>query len=244
MCRMFAYAGDSRNELEDLAGMLLDSARRDRVAEKLGMAKTTHPDGWGYVVCSSLGCRVGKYGTSITGERDVKAHIPPTSGKTLAIFHVRRATRGPIGESASQPFWADSSNGTLYLAHNGSLDMDGMRKDLGLTGETDSEMTLNYAVRHGLPAAAMDLWKYVDSNSALNLLALERRRDGTAELYASWHYKEGSPDITAYYEMMYQHLPHGKAVFSSTLNEYGLKGRPLPQGQLVTVSELDNPNHR
>lgn len=238
MCRMFAYVGNSRDELENLVAMLRDSAKRDRIAETLGMAKTTHPDGWGYVVSSELGCEVGKFGNDISKETDIKTRLPPTSGGMFAIFHARQATKGTIGESSSQPFWVDDESGTLFLAHNGSLDMDGMREDLGLTGETDSEMILNYAVRKGLPAAVTDLWKYVDSNSALNLLVLRRRRDGKAELYANWHYKKGSPDITKYYEMMYQHLPHGKVVFSSTLNEYGLNGRTLPQGRLMTASEL------
>ena len=81
---------------------------------------------------------------------------------------------------------------------------------------------------------------YTEKNSALNLLVLEIGKDSGAELFVKQFYfrEKGKPDKTKYYEICYETLPGGKAVFSSTLNDYGFSGKPIVYNELVSISTL------
>ncbi len=52
MCRMFAYAGNSPEELLNLFIALKQSAKNDEVARGLGK-NPVHKDGWGYVILNA-----------------------------------------------------------------------------------------------------------------------------------------------------------------------------------------------
>ena len=242
MCRMFAYAGYSREDLAGLVNALRKAARRDTVAERVPLKDIVHGDGWGFAVCSNRGLVYHRSGQPIFGEDVV---LPPTDGKIFAIFHARQATPGnPVGEKFSHPFRGETDSGSILLAHNGSLNKDRLAEKLQFAGNldevTDSELVLRYAVQNGLTAAATDLMDCTKMNSALNLLALEIRDGDRVDVFVNHFYrkKEGRPDKTEYYELCYQNLAKGTAVFSSTFNDYGFSGKPIGQGGLVPLSAL------
>jgi predicted glutamine amidotransferase len=181
MCRMFAYAGDSREELATLVDRLSQAAEKDKVGMRLGMKKTTHPDGWGFVVRSNLGCQFETFATAIFEDK-ASSYVPETKGRIHAVFHARRATKGSVNKGSSQPFFGEAKGKSMYLAHNGSLDMGRLSSELKLNGVTDSQMILNHALARGFPVAVSELTKYVDPNSALNLIVLERIGDSMPEI--------------------------------------------------------------
>jgi glutamine amidotransferase len=238
---MFAYAGDSREDLTRLVSALSEAAKSDTVAEKVPLKNTVHDDGWGFAVYSKRGLTYHRSGRPIFRE-DVA--LPPTDGKMFAVFHARQATPGnPVGERFSHPFLAENHNGLVLLAHNGSLYKDRLAEMLHFAGDlnriTDSELVLQYAVQRGLTAASTDLEDCTKSNSALNLLFLEVGDNGKADISAKHFYrKEGRLDKTRYYELCYEDLTGGMAVFSSTLNDYGLAGKPMMQDGLVPLSAV------
>jgi predicted glutamine amidotransferase len=241
MCRMFAYAGDSREDLTQLVGALSEAAKRDTVAEKVPLKDTVHDDGWGFAVYSKRGLTYHRAGRPIFRE-DVA--LPPTEGEILAVFHARQATPGnPVGERYSHPLLAETHNGLTLLAHNGSLCKDRLAERLHFAGNldriTDSELILRYAVQKGLTAAARDLEDCIETNSALNLLILEIGDNRQAGIFVKHFYrKEGRLNKTRYYELCYEDLAGGRAVFSSTLNDYGFSGKPMAENGLVSLSAL------
>ncbi len=241
MCRMFAYAGNSREDLARLVGALSKAAKRDTVAERVPLKNIVHGDGWGFAVYSKRGLTYHRSGRSIFNEDVV---LPPTDGKILAVFHAKQATPGnPVGERFSHPFLAETPYGLILLAHNGSLYKDKLAERLHFAGDlsriTDSELVLKYAVQRGLSAASADLEDCTKTNSALNLLVLEIGDNGQADMSVKhFYHKEGRLDKTRYYELCCEDLAGGRAVFSSTLNDYGLSGKPIVKDGLVPLSAL------
>jgi len=236
---MFAYAGNSREDLERLASALRRAAERDTTAERVPMKDIVHPDGWGFALYSNRGLAYYRSDQPIFKEDVI---IPPTDGKVYAIFHARKASKGsPVRTRYSHPFLGDTQSSIIFLAHNGSLDTKSLAGTLGFTGDSiDSELALRYVMQNGLTAASNDLEGYTKMNSALNLLILEIGKDGGAEVLVKQFYRKesGKPDKTRYYEICYEDLPGGRAVFSSTLNDYGLSGEPMRQSGLVPISAL------
>ncbi len=236
---MFAYAGNSREDLEQLLGALRKAAERDTTAERVPMKDIVHPDGWGFALYSNRGLAYYRSDQPIFKEDVV---LPPTDGEVYAIFHARKASKGsPVKKRFSHPFFGDTGNSFILLAHNGSLDKDRLARTLAFTGETiDSELILKYAVQKGLAAASNDLEDYTKMNSALNLLVLEIRKDGGEEVFLKQFYRKegGKLDKTRYYEICHENLRGGRAVFSSTLNDYGFSGKPIGRTGLLPLSSL------
>ena len=241
MCRMFAYTGDSREDLTRLVSALSEAAKRDTVAEKVPLKDTVHDDGWGFAVYSKRGLTYHRSGRPIFRE---DLALPPTDGEIFAVFHAKQATPGnPVGERFSHPFLAETDNGLVLLAHNGSVYKDRLAERLHFAGDlsriTDSELVLKYAVQRGLTAASTDLEDCTEANSALDLLVLEIGDNRQADMFVKHFYrKEGRLDKTRYYDLCYEDLRGGRAVFSSTLNDYGLSGKPMGQDGLVPLSVL------
>lgn len=241
MCRMFAYAGGSREDLARLVSALSGAAKKDTVAEKVPLKDAFHDDGWGFAVYSKRGLTYHRSGRPIFRE---DMALPPTDGEIFAIYHARHATPGnPIGVRFSHPFLAETNNGLILLAHNGALYKDKLAERLHFAGDlsriTDSELALKYAVQRGLTAASTDLEDCTETNSALNLLVLEIGDNRQAEIFVKHFYrKQGRLDKTRYYELCYEDLSGGRAVFSSTLNDYGLSGKPMREDGLVPLSAL------
>ena len=78
---MFAYVGDSREDLEMLVGSLRASARNDTVAARVPMRLSCHPDGWGYVVSSDAGLAYFRSDRPIYQDEVI---VPETKGPRIA----------------------------------------------------------------------------------------------------------------------------------------------------------------
>lgn len=242
MCRIAGYVGNSEADLQLLADRLSKAALRDIVAEKSGMKGAIHPDGWGYAIHSDGGTSFYKTEKPIYMDR---LDLPKTEGKIYAVFHARKASKKEtIKRRFSHPFLAETEDSYIFLAHNGQLDHEKeeeLKEQLNIDRETvDSEVALRYIVTKDLSTATSDLEKSVAANSALNLLILQIKKDGGSEVYVKHYYRRerNSPDRSEYYRLLKQKLPGGIAVFSSTLNEYGMAGTDLGKDGLVPISLL------
>lgn len=235
MCRIAGYVGDSREDLEKLVDGLRWAARKDTTSGRL----VVHGDGWGYAVYSDLGRFSYKTQKAIF-EDEIDLH--KTKGKTYAIFHARKASPGYKAEKrSSHPFFGETEDSFVYFAHNGSLDDEVLRRLTGSNGDAiDSELAFRYMLQIGILPASSELERYVKSNSALNLLVLEIKKGGGAEVYVKNYYrKDGTKrDMTKYYQIFKQDMDGGKAVFSSTFNDNHFLGRGLGKEGLIPFSEL------
>ncbi|MGD0319380.1 MAG: class II glutamine amidotransferase [Nitrososphaerales archaeon] len=235
MCRIAGYVGDSREDLEKLVDGLRWASRNDTTSGKL----VVHGDGWGYAVYSDLGRF--SYRTQKAIFED-KMDLHETRGKIYAILHARKASPGyKAEEKSSHPFFGETKDSFVYFAHNGSLDDEVLRRLTGLDGDAiDSELAFRYMLQIGIFPAASELEKYVKPNSALNLLVLEMRKGGGAEVYVKNYYaKDGTDrDMTKYYQILRQDMDGGKAAFSSTFNDSHFKGKSLGRDGLIPLSQL------
>lgn len=241
MCRMFAYVGDSREDLLSLVTALRSSAQRDTVGEKAMPKLTCHPDGWGYVISSAAGISYYRSDKPMYEEEPI---VPPIRGKVYAIFHARKGLDGTaVKRKFSHPFLAQDDASMVFLAHNGSVDKARLAKELGFTGEAvDSELALKFILQKGsLEEGTKILEGYTEANAGLDLLILQVDKNGEGtRLLAKQYYRRDplKPDLTRFFALYRQALPGGEAVFSSTLNEYGLSGKPVVGTDLTQVSAL------
>ena len=235
MCRIAGYVGDSREDLEKLVDGLRWAAKNDRTSGRL----VVHGDGWGYAVYSDLGRFSYKTPKAIFED---ETGIHGTKGKTYAILHARKASPGYKAERrSSHPFFGETEGSFVYFAHNGTLDDEALRKLTGFDGGAiDSELAFRYVLQKGISPAASELEKYVKPNSALNLLVLEIKKRGGAEVYVKNYYRRDATkrDKTKYYQILKQDMDGGKAVFSSTFNDNHFLGENLGKEGPVPFSEL------
>lgn len=214
MCRMFAYVGYSIRDLQKLFQALKESAKDDIVASKYKI-NNVHGDGWGYVIYDEKHLYYYRTEKPIFGDS-----LPPLdiSGKFYAIFHARQATdKSTVSARFSHPFMESNNKYFYFLAHNGSLDVDELKKKLGFEGfTTDSELATKY-----FSLTENNEYLKQVTESALNLLILRiRREDGSAELFYENYYVKDRPE---YYDLYIWDGEKGIAVVSSTLKYYGIK---------------------
>ncbi|MGD0395752.1 MAG: class II glutamine amidotransferase [Nitrososphaerales archaeon] len=235
MCRIAGYVGDSRENLEKLVDGLRWAARNDTTSG----TPVVHGDGWGYAIYSDLG-RFSYRTPKAIFEDEIDLH--KTKGRICAILHARKASPGyKADEKSSHPFFGETEDSFVYFAHNGSLDDEVLRGLTGFNGDAiDSELAFRYMLQRGIFPAASELENYVKPNSALNLLVLEIRKGGGAEVYVKSYYnKDGTNrDMTEYYQMLKQDMDGGKAAFSSTFNDNHFMGKDLGKRGLIPFSEL------
>jgi len=235
MCRLAAYVGDSREDLDKLVDGLRWAARNDMTSGRL----VVHGDGWGYAIYSDLGRFAYKTQKAIFED---KIDLHKTRGRTYAIFHARKASPGYKAEKkSSHPFFGETEDSFVYFAHNGSLDGEVLRRLTGFNGDAiDSELAFRYMLQIGVFPAASELEKYVSSNSALNLLVLEIKRSGRTEVYVKNYYRKDRTkrDMTKYYQIFKQDMDGGKAVLSSTFNDNHFSGKDFGKEGLIPFSEL------
>ena len=198
-----------------------------------------HGDGWGYAIHSDLGRFSYKTQKAIF-EDEIDLH--ETRGKIHAILHARKASPGYRSEKkSSHPFFGEIEDSFVYFAHNGSLDDEALRRLTGIEEDAiDSELAFRYVLQTDIFTAASELEKYVKRNSALNLLVLEIRKGGGAEMYLKNYYRRDRTrrDLTKYYKIFMQDMDGGKAVFSSTFNDNHFMGKDLGREGLISFSEL------
>jgi predicted glutamine amidotransferase len=241
MCRMFAYVGDSTEDLLTLVKALRASSRRDTIGEKAIPKLNCHPDGWGYVISSEAGLFYFRSDRPMYEEEQV---IPQIKGRAYAIFHARKGLDGtPVKRKFSHPFLAQNEESFVFLAHNGSVDKARLVRELGFSGEAvDSELALRFILqKSSLEEGTKELEDYTEKNGGLDLLILQVDKNGEeTRLLAKQYYRKepGRPDLTEFYAMYHQYLPGGEAIFSSTLNDYGLSGAPVQGKDLMPVSAL------
>lgn len=227
---MFAYVGSSVDELLTLFDALKKSAEND--TRKGG---TQHGDGWGYVIYD---------GDNLIHYRSRKAifedeFVPPRRlHKFQAIFHARQASKKEtVSSRFSHPFLESNEKGLLFLAHNGHVNEDklkgwvfGNTTTLELV-TTDTELVAKALAKHGLSNETLKKLEEF-TETALNLLILTiNRGDGDARLYY-YNYFKKDPE---FYTMYVSTKLKGKAVFSSTLLDYGIHGDQAKRG-LITLS--------
>lgn len=234
MCRMFAYVGRSSKDIEQLANALSKSAKSD-TKTRTGIS---HKDGWGYSIFSDRGI---DYYTSPNPIYNEKIKLPLVEGQIFAIFHARKATdQSSVKKKFSHPLLGLTEDSQVFFAHNGSVETNYLKKALDVGGEMiDSELALRYVLKNGLESTK-NLEEHTTMNSALNLLILKVKRDGLAELFVKHFYRKDpeKSDKTEYYNLYYQDMEEGKAVFSSTLNDNGLVGSLMTNSELVRLSEV------
>lgn len=241
MCRMFGYVGESREDLLTLVAALRASAKRDTIGERAIAKLNCHPDGWGYVISSDAGI---SYFRSDRPMYEEEPAVPEIRGRAYAIFHARKGLDGtPVKRRFTHPFLSQSEQGFVFLAHNGSVDKARLAAELGFTGEAvDSELALRFILqKRSLEEGTRQLEGYTELNGGLDLLVLQVDKNGEeTRLLAKQYYRKepGKPDLTRFYQLYHQHLPGGEAVFSSTLNDYGLSGTPVAGKELMPISAL------
>ncbi|MCY0884114.1 MAG: class II glutamine amidotransferase [Acidianus infernus] len=228
MCRMFAYVGDSKEELTKLYEALKESAKNDIIASKYGL-NPVHGDGWGYVIYDGERIYFYKSKNPIFNESLI---LPSIEGKFYAIFHARQATdKSTVSARFAHPFYGDDENYFYFFAHNGSVDKEKLAQVLNFQGQTtiDSELALKFLIKNGLDKG-IDLLMKDYTKSALNVFILRiSRSDGSAELYYVNYYTR--KDRSEYYKF----YKNENAVFSSTLAYYGIRGVEVEEGKLLRL---------
>ena len=104
-------------------------------------------DGWGLAAISPRRTTILK--EAIDAERsDVAATLPDRDPLHAPLFigHVRAASHGRVSVANTHPFTRPLDGGTVTFAHNGTLDMTKLRKEVGTDftpeGQTDSELAM------------------------------------------------------------------------------------------------------
>lgn len=229
MCRMFAYIGDSNEELMQLYSALKKAAAYDQIATEFKVGFEKHDDGWGYAIAGDDGS-LRHYRTSRPIYEDAHT-IPRMEGNFSAIFHVRKASDGAaVVPSFAHPFVEDSEGELIFFAHNGSLEKGPLAKELGFKGVAiDSELAAKLFARDG--AKCMTLLEK-NTKSALNLLIMQIDKV-TGRVQVSYKNYYVRKDREGFYRLYLASLPHGKAVYSSTLGVFGINGSAVEGSDLT-----------
>lgn len=204
---MFAYRGNSEQDVRELLDALVQASKKDLRRKDQG----SHNDGWGYVIKASNG--LFYYRTEhMIPDNPV---IPKLDGDIYAIFHTRKGSN-PEGSKPSpifsHPYMTATDNEIIFLAHNGALKGSRGRR-------IDSELVLESISKNGLENA-IPIMK-IETKSALNLLVMkiERSNSNTTINYLNYYTDKAASN---YYDIYKKAMKGGKAVFSSSLMDYGI----------------------
>ncbi|AHC52030.1 glutamine amidotransferase [Sulfolobus acidocaldarius SUSAZ] len=241
MCRMFAYYGSSWSKVEELFNCLSRSAQRDPYFNG-----SSHKDGWGFVIVTRDKVIHYRSGRPIFEDR---LPIKLDDQEMIVVFHARQASSGnPVGSQFSHPYLEVNQNGSIFLAHNGSVDKEGLVKQLSIDSEyvVDSELALKFLSSYKDLSEGVEALKNY-TKSALNLIVVNISRQGEAELYylnyvspSHWdRVKSGRTSASPNYYDLYINNEYGVSVFSSTLSYYcnELGERKAEYGNLTKLGE-------
>ena len=239
MCRMFAYVGSSRKELDVLFSALKKASVCDACIKAMIPGHDGwHQHGWGYVIRTSD--QLFHYRSTNAVDQD-DHRLPVLKGEIHAIFHARLSTGGVLGDPAfSHPYVASTNQALFFLAHNGGLQNAAQI----VPNKVDSEWALDQIVREGDLGTALPRLKE-NTSSALNLLLLTDNRETRKATitYLNWYHGHGDKQRDGYYRMYQAAMTNGgQAVFSSTmeplLRRHIVKGsnQPVAYGELQTLS--------
>jgi predicted glutamine amidotransferase len=228
MCRMFAYAGRSRDDLIALCSALRSACEDDEcLATAFPNAGRSHKDGWGYVIRVSGELHHYRSATSIyEDDHDLPEFADGQDIK--AIFHGRLTTGDVVGDAIfSHPYVAAMDREILFFAHNG-----GLTDDVGkaVIGKVDSEWALDQIVKNGFASALPTMLEKTQSALNILLLTICRRDPATATIRYLNSYKGHGEDARDRYYQMYKTMlgGGGRTVFSSTLKKHFPEGAVEP----------------
>ena len=218
---MIAYIGSSQEDLRNLYRAFRAGSECDPYLQPAEMNCTSHPHGFGYVIFDSKG-GLRHYRTSKAVYED-QAPLPELAGGIHGILHSRLASDPSLsGPIFSHPFVASTEKEILFLAHNGGVDPGVLPERM-----VDSEWVLQQMVAAGGIEQALPLLKSrTRRHSALNLviMAIPRAVGTTPAIYFVNYYDTDRPGKQDYYRMFSGDMPGGRAVFSSTFKDSGIKG--------------------
>ncbi|MFP3260909.1 MAG: class II glutamine amidotransferase [Sulfolobus sp.] len=209
MCRMLAYHGNNKAELERLVGCLIRAANKDPLRNGV-----KHGDGWGIVAIDSEGIIYYRSKNPIYTEANLLTSlIGKLKGEFKVIIHARQASdKSLVSSYYSHPYMDYNDKFIIYLAHNGSIDKDKLSSSLGIDASkmVDSELALKYILLKGLDSVK-ELESYTQTALNLFLLVIRRGKDPiSAKLYYYNYYKKLGDE---YYKL----YVNGNAVYSSSL---------------------------
>ncbi len=239
MCRMLGARSEGGDEAGELAGCLVEAARRDH---RYGNAQ--HRDGWGAAVVMRGRVYVLRSGRAIYEEGPDAISLPRGTG-FLAILHARMASEASkVGPQYSHPYEALAEEGkALYIvAHNGFVDVASIARRLGVSPEAfvDSELVAMFLGRAGLDEDAL-LTLHEATRTALDLLII--RIDRIADEATLYGYSYWKRDDDLYYALYWVRWGSTLALASSTVADlcarrgWNVDG-PVGEGRLVEVGRI------
>lgn len=219
MCRMVGYVGESETDVQNLFAAFRQGSACDPYLKKAGINHECHQDGWGYVILHDKG--LSYYRSAQAVFRD-ETPLPKMSGKIYAILHSRLGSDQSLnGHICAHPFMAATDTDVIYFAHNGGVEPDYLPPRV-----VDSEWAFAQIVKaNSVEKVLPMLMEKTKPNAALNLLILTRPRDNTKSPVLQYlnYYKSTAEGRIGYYQMFCGDMPHGKAIFSSTIRDIPVK---------------------
>ena len=221
MCRITGYVGDSAEDLQNLFKVFSEGSECDPWLKKAGINHTSHKDGWGFAILDEKG--LSHYRSALPVYEDTNK-LPHPTGRFYALLHSRLGSDQSLnGHVCAHPFSGSTDEAFLFFAHNGGVDCGTLPKRM-----VDSEWAFKQILEAGGVARVLPLLKEKTwPNSALNLLILNIPRDpakSPAIQYLNYFKEPKNEGRIGYYQMYTASLPGGKAVFSSTMADLGVKG--------------------
>ncbi len=216
MCRMFAYKGNSMDELNKLYKALIESARNDAIGSKFGYGN--HPDGFGYVIYNKSDICYYRSEKPIY-EENVK--LPEIKGDIYAIFLARKASgKKHIGVVYSHPFMDNYGENVIFMAHNGLVSEDKLKIKLNYKYDaSDTELALYYISKYGIESVYELMNNYTESSLNLLMLSISKINKETSLYYLNYYKNK---EKSEYSDMYRAKLNHGEAIISSTLRLNGI----------------------
>ncbi len=212
------------------------------LAKEAGMGFDSHPDGWGYVILADEG-RLYNYKSDKPIFED-DHELPRIAGTMHAVFHARHAAeKRLVGPIFCGPYVETTEKEMMFLAHNGRVNMKMMGNDIGYDSSSsiDCELMLKHAAMFGIEESMEALEKYTES--ALNVIIMTIGRESRdIDIYFKNYYVNKSKK--KYYDMYMGKLSSGKAVFSSTLLSYGIRGECVADSKIHLFSHAQGHSSR
>lgn len=208
---MFGYCGTLESDVHDLQAALKRACAEDPTLTAIAPGCSTHCHGWGYVIHAANGLFHYRTARAIYQDETV---LPKLEGPIRAIFHGRYASKPELaGPIFAHPFVATDDTQTIYLAHNGGVEVPGLPER-----KVDSEWALEQIIaRGGIEAALPTLKEHTLSALNLLILTIGRQKETPAGLNYFHYFKPKEPGKVKYYSMFEGTMPGGRALVSSTL---------------------------
>ena len=234
MCRMFAYAGSSRAELNRLHQSLLRSAKFDPIRKRFDSVNPQHKDGWGYVIFDGERLCHYRSGDPIFADKHI---IPHLGSNIFALFHARLASEDSPKHGAifSHPFFMASDSKLIYICQNGKVRNALLPKDFP-ANKMSTEYTLELITTNGVNTGIKKMIGLGQSNTNVLILEIDRKTMKPSIYCLNRYIKTKDSSKNEYYKLYQKKMPHGNAIFSSALVS-DIGGSSLPYLKLINLNE-------